>query len=157
MNITEYINSIGGYSKIKNANDNKPNKASYFSIESKNYVFFGRNGEYNWWNGSEWKISYGTSYWDIQDRLIHLDGLPRKLLEYRRDNNIFEIQDHVFLRDEHYTELWLITNILDDGRIELKTAAHGYPVPTECWGMYYGMPEGLIHATDEQIQNRSRN
>lgn len=78
------------------------------------------------------------------------------LLEYRRQHNIFEIKDIVFLKDQHYSEMWFITNILPDGSIELKTATHGYPVPNRCWGMYYGKAEGLQHATDDEIHSRQR-
>lgn len=83
-------------------------------------------------------------------------NLADELLEHRRQHNIFEIKDIVFIKDQHYSEMWFITNILPDGSIELKTAAHGYPVPNRCWGMYYGKAEGLQHATDDEIHSGQR-
>lgn len=79
------------------------------------------------------------------------DDIAAVMLNYRRQHNIYEPGDFCFLRDKHYTELWLVTNILDDGRIELKTGKYGYPVPTRCWGLYYGRADGLIHASKEEI------
>lgn len=85
------------------------------------------------------------------DFIMNVHGLREHMLEYRRQHNIYEPGDFCFLRDKHYTELWLVTNILDDGRIELKTGKYGYPVPTRCWGLYYGRADGLIHASKEEI------
>lgn len=65
--------------------------------------------------------------------------------------SMFKQGDYVFLKDEHYTYLYVVTNILDDGRIEIKTRERGYPVPTSCWGLYYGYADGLRLATKEEI------
>ena len=96
---------------------------------------------------TSWLLNHGENWRNVKDAT---------LLEYRRQHNIFEIKDIVFLKDRHYSEMWFITNILPDGSIELKTATHGYPVPNRCWGMYYGKAEGLQHATDDEIHSRQR-
>lgn len=94
-----------------------------------------------------WLFNHGENWRNVKDAT---------LLEYRREMNMYEVGDYVFTKDPHYTELWLVTNILDDGRIELKTASHGFPVPAHCWGLYYGMADGLIHATDAEIAAQKR-
>lgn len=63
----------------------------------------------------------------------------------------YKIGDVVLLNDETFNATWYITNILEDGRIELKTTTHGFPVPNHCWGMYYGKADGLRHATRKEI------
>lgn len=90
-----------------------------------------------------WLLNHGLNWRNVKEAV---------LLEYRRINKIFEIQDQVFLKDANYCELYFITNILNDGRIELKTASQGWPVPDQCWGLYYGYADGLDHATEEEIK-----
>lgn len=68
----------------------------------------------------------------------------------------FKLGDYVFLNDTHFTEMWVITNILPDQSIELKTSKYGYPVPTQCWGMYYGKASGLRHATADEKELKRR-
>ncbi|WNO24192.1 hypothetical protein Scuro_31 [Acinetobacter phage Scuro] len=82
---------------------------------------------------------------------LNLENIRQELLDFRREHNIFEPGDYVFLRDKNYPDLYVVTNILDDGRIEIKTGSRGFPVPESCWGLYYQGPEGLRHATDEEI------
>lgn len=85
---------------------------------------------------------------------IFVDGYRRySFLSTRfKQVDIFEIGDAVFLKDRNFAELYYITNILEDNRIELKTASHGYPVPERCWGLYYGGSDGIYHATNEEIK-----
>lgn len=68
----------------------------------------------------------------------------------------FIVGDYVFMKDPHYREMWIVTNILKDGRIELKTACHGFPVPAHCWGMYYGKADGIRHARPQEKLNMRR-
>ena len=70
--------------------------------------------------------------------------------------NNLKCGDYVFLKDTHYPHLYVITNILDDGRIEIKTGERGYPVPVQCWGLYYGNADGLVKATTKEIEARKR-
>jgi hypothetical protein len=70
--------------------------------------------------------------------------------------NDFRIGDLVFIKDKHFTELWYVTNILEDGRIGLKTASHGWPVPENCWEMHYGLSNTIQHATLSEIKNGCR-
>ncbi|WP_347460958.1 hypothetical protein ABEF79_05860 [Acinetobacter sp. ANC 7454] len=88
--------------------------------------------------------------------IITAGAIEKELLEYRRENGIFEVGDCVFMRDKHYTEMFIVTNILNDGRIEIKTAKYGFPVPSYCWGLYYGNSKGLVHASDAEIKTGER-
>lgn len=90
-----------------------------------------------------WLVNHGENWKNVKDVT---------LLEYRREHTLYELGDRVFLEDPNFPDMWLITNILDDGRVELKTAIHGFPVPDACWGMYYGPVSGFRHATDEEIK-----
>lgn len=87
-----------------------------------------------------------------------VDGYRRySFLKTRfRKAGSFEIGDPVFLKDRHFNEMWFITNILEDGRIELKTASRGWPVPEQCWGLYYEKADGLDHAVKSEIINGGR-
>lgn len=70
--------------------------------------------------------------------------------------NEFVLGNYVFMTDPHYREMYIVTNILDDGRIELKTGERGYPVPQQCWGMYYGKADGIRHASTHEKLNKRR-
>lgn len=70
--------------------------------------------------------------------------------------DVFDVGDAVFLKDRHFSEPWFITAILPDGSIELKTASRGFPVPIQCWGMYYGKSDGLDHATLDEVKAGKR-
>lgn len=139
--MSNLIEKLGGYEQAQSICNDKPIKTSYFDTSSKNYVFFGRNGEYNWWNGSEWKISYGSSYWDRKDQLVHLDGLPRALLEHRRANNIYEVGDYVVFTDKRRNrDVMFVSEIVAD---DFMIKGNFRIVPCKI-GKF-------VHATDEEI------
>ena len=72
--------------------------------------------------------------------------------------SMFKQGDYVFLKDEPYTDLYVVTNILDDGRIELKTGERGYPVPTSCWGLYFiDELQKSCHSSKSQCVKRHSN
>lgn len=68
----------------------------------------------------------------------------------------FIVGDYVFMNDRHYTEMYIVTRIAEDGTIELKTASHGYPVPEYCWGLYYGKSDGIRHARPQEKLSKRR-
>lgn len=127
------IDLLGGYEKAKKVKDqlgNTPTYGKYLIIVNGKFLGFTNTN------------LYGD---------MHVTQLLREMLEYRRFHELFEPGDYVFLRDQNYPDLYVVTNILDDGRIEIKTGSRGFPVPESCWGLYYQGPEGLRHATDEEL------
>lgn len=68
----------------------------------------------------------------------------------------YKIGDIVLLKDRNYPYTMYITNILPDGRIELKTTSKGWPVPNTAWGLYYGLASGIEHANAEEIAKGER-
>jgi hypothetical protein len=79
------------------------------------------------------------SLWDVEDN-IHLS---KKLLEYRREHNIFEVGDYV-LRNDGFFSVLKITGI-DNGCADLVRRVDGDPR----WSRFK-LTE-IRHATDKEI------
>lgn len=114
------IEQLGGYEKAK----------SIIISNEDGYNFYSNYYEY---------YSDNSVYEDS----INIMDIEKSLLEYRRENNIFEVGDKVVFVSEKM-------DLLDDDQIHSISVITEKNLPKVC-GIYVSF-EAIKHATDEEIE-----